>query len=148
MQPENKTQNYVRSPQKIWWYRLCFLSTLRCIRKVCRTVCSLILWEQPHSRIAVGSWLWVGPLGQSSPLCLRTRLGFSLAPRNVSQPVNHNSRPSCDPWPTGTLAMATQIPVDFDVKNRSSQKYERQASLIQCRHTQIMPWIKMSWPYE
>lgn len=114
-------------------------------------VCSLTSWEQPPStQPAVGSRLWAGPLGQSTPLCLKAGLGFSLAPlpRTASQLVNHTTRPHCAAWPTGTLAMATQIPADLAVMNRSSQKYERQESLIQCTHLGFVPRTKMSWSYE
>lgn len=75
---------------------------------------------------------------------------FFLAPLHTtaSQHVNHTARPHCAAWPTGSLAMATQIPADLAVKNRSSQKYERQESLIQFACMLFAPWTKMSWSHD
>lgn len=46
---------------------------------------------------------------------------------SIIPPGNH-----CVSWPTGILTMATRIPADVAVKNRSSQKYERQVSDLVC----------------
>lgn len=117
---------------------------------LCRAFSATPCEQPPSTQSAVGSCLWAGPLGQSTPLCLKAGLGFSLAPlpRTASQPVNHTTRPHCADWPTGTLAMATQIPADIAVKNRSSQKYERQESLIQNARMGFAPRTKMSWSHD
>lgn len=86
------------------------------------------------------------PSANQLPLRPKAGPGFSPSPlpRTASRPVNHSSRPHCSAWPAGTLAMATQIPADLAVKNRSSQKYERQESLIQGARMGFTPESKMS----
>lgn len=125
------------------------LSTLRCIRSVHTVQCLQCDSLQAATFHTVGSSsgsLWVGPLSKSAPPRPKAGPGFSPAPlpRTASRPVNHSSRPHCSAWPAGTLAMATQIPADLAVKNRSSQKYERQESLIQRARMGFTPESKMS----
>lgn len=89
------------------------------------------------------------PLAKHLPSAWRQALVFPFNPLHgtPTQPVNHTFMPYCAAWPASTLAMATQIPADLAVKNRSSQKYERQ-SLIQCTHVGIVPETKTSWSDE
>lgn len=119
------------------------------------SVCSVTPCKQPPSTplaAAAAAASGSDPSANHPPLCPKAGPGFSPAPlpRTASRPVNHSSRPHCSAWPAGTLAMATQIPADLAVKNRSSQKYERQESLIQRARMGFTPESKMSrshdWP--
>lgn len=116
------------------------------------SVCSVTPCKQPPSTPLVAAAAASGsdPSANQLPLRPKAGLGFSPAPlpRTASRPVNHSSRPHCSAWPAGTLAMATQIPADLAVKNRSSQKYERQESLIQHPRMGFTPESKMSRSYD
>lgn len=108
-------------------------------------VCSVTPCKQPPSTplaAASGS----NPSANQLPFHPKAGPGFSPAPlpRTANRPVNHSSRPHCSAWPAGTLAMATQIPADLAVKNRGSQKYERQESLIQRACMGFTPESEMS----
>lgn len=132
--------------------RICSLPTIGCIRNV-HTVHSL----QRDSLQAVayngaGSRLWVGSLWQiNSPAACRQAWAFPSL-HYLEQRVGLSitaAQPHCFClWPTGTLAMATQIPADFAVKNRSSQKYERQEPLIPRAHSGFTAQSGMCWSHD
>lgn len=131
----------------IYSYTIC-LSVCTLYRLYLLSTCICALRKQPPStQPVISSCLWAGPLSQSTPLCLKAGLFFSFAslPTTASQPVNHTTRPHCAAWPTGTLAMATQIPADLAVKKRRFQKYERREYLNQCACMGFVPQTKMAW---
>lgn len=88
----------------------------------CPIICSLTPWEQPPSiRPDVGSCLWAGPLGQSTPLCLKTGLGFSLAPLPRTCQSHLQASLCClTHWHSCHGNATPSRPLA--VKNRSSQK--------------------------
>lgn len=132
----------------IYYHRLGSLSTLRCT-KTALSVPSLRC-DSGHlqHRLPSAAASELDPSAKQQPSAWKQACFFFFFLAPLPTTVNHTARPHCAAWPTGTLAMATQIPADLAVKNRSSQKYERQESLIQFACMLFARWTKMSWSHD